>query len=253
MSTHSAPETVSPVAAQEAEWKARVDLAATYRLCGHYGWSSLIYNHISLRVPHEHEFMLVKPNDLLFEEVTASNLLKVSCILPAEKVSRNVNKAGYTIHTAVLNARAELNCCVHVHTTPGMAMSACAEGLLPLNQGAMRFFKRLSYHDYEGVATHLEESERIASDLGHRNKAMIMRNHGLLTAGTNCAEALSIMRSLVVSCETQLLVQASGNRITFPSEEVCERAAQHWDKLDSEIEWPAQMRFAERVSPGFRV
>jgi ribulose-5-phosphate 4-epimerase/fuculose-1-phosphate aldolase len=235
-----------------AERAARIDLAAAYRLIADHGWSSLIYNHLSLRVPGEPGHMLIKPHGLLFEEVTASNLLKVRCDLAELPPGSDINAAGYTIHTAVLNARPELACVVHVHTQAGMAMSACAEGLLPLNQGAMRFFNRLSYHDYEGVATDLDEAARIARDLGPRNKAMMMRNHGLLTAGASCAEAVSLMRSLVASCETQLMLQASGNVITYPSPEVCERAAGQWDRTDTTLEWPAQLRYADRVSPGFR-
>lgn len=243
--------TASACGISESEHGARVNLAAAYRLCGHYGWTSLIYNHISLRVPGEPDMFLVKPDELLFEEVTASSLLKVPSRGSAE-ADETINRAGYTIHTAVLHARPDIHCCVHVHTNAGMAVSACADGLLPVNQGAMRFHERVSYHDYEGIAHDLDESARIARDLGPRNKAMILRNHGLLTAGIHCADAMSLMRSLIATCETQLMLQASGCTLTFPSVEVRERTARQWDALDTSKEWPAQLRFLDARYPGFR-
>ncbi|WP_454830331.1 class II aldolase/adducin family protein [Paraburkholderia xenovorans] len=240
----------------EAEWNARVDLAATYRLVAHYGWSNLIYNHIALRVPGESDAFLLKRHSVMFDEVTASNLIKVSLSgKPLEEEGDDVNAAGFTIHTAILAARPDINCTLHIHSEAGMAMSAHAKGVLPLTQGAMRFYNRLSYHDYEGISTDLSESERLQRDLGSRNKAMILRNHGLLTCGATVSEALSLMRYLVMSCETQLMLEATGAPITVPSEEICEHTAKQWEHHVGHgglEDWPAYLRIADRLDPGFR-
>lgn len=239
----------------EAEWAARVDLAAAHRLVDLYGWSNLIYNHVTLRVPGEPEWFLVKPHQLMFHEVRASNLLKLRLDGSPSAESENVNAAGFTIHTAILLARPDLNCTMHVHTEAGMAMSAHGKGLLPLNQGAMRFYNRLSYHDYEGLSRDVEERERIAQDLGPVNKAMIMRNHGLLTAGTTVVEALTQMLYLITSCKTQLMLEASGAPLIVPSPETCEHAARQWEQIADfglRDEWPAYLRLADRADPSFR-
>ncbi len=239
-----------------AEWQARVDLAAAHRLVAHYGWTNLIYNHVALRVPDQPEYFLVKRHNLLFEEVCASNLLKLridGTRAPGE--TENVNTAGFTIHTAILQARPDLNCTMHVHTEVGMAMSAHGKGLLPLNQGAMRFYNRISYHDYEGISRDVDERERIAASLGPKNKALILRNHGLLTAGATVVEALTNMLYLVTSCRTQLMLEATGAPLVIPPPDVCEHAALQWEQL-AELgprdEWPAYLRIAERLDPSFR-
>lgn len=239
----------------EAEWNARVDLAAAHRLVDIYGWSNLIYNHITTRVPDQPEYFLVKAHNILFTEVCASNLLKLRLDGKMSTESENVNTAGFTIHTAVLNARPELNCTAHVHTEAGMAMSAHGKGLLPLNQGAMRFYNRISYHDYEGLSKDLNERERIARDLGPQNKAMIMRNHGLLTAGESVVEALTLMLYLITSCKTQLMLEATGAPLVIPGAAICEHAAQQWEKIAEfgpRDEWPAYLRMADRVDPSYR-
>lgn len=240
----------------ETEWQARVDLAAAHRLVAYYGWTNLIYNHIALRVPDEPECFLVKRHNLLFEEVCASNLLKLRLDgISVVGEDDNVNTAGFTIHTAILQARSDLNCTLHVHTEAGMAMSAHAKGLLPINQGAMRFYNRLSYHDYEGISRDVDERGRIATSLGSHNKAMIMRNHGLLTAGVTVVEALTNMLYLVTSCRTQLMLEASGAPLVIPPPEVCEHGAQQWEQLADlgpRDEWPAYLRIADRIAPGFR-
>lgn len=239
----------------EAEWQARVDLAAAHRLVDIYGWSNLIYNHVTLRVPDQPEYFLVKPHKLMFDEVRASNLLKLRLDGKMLTEDENVNTAGFTIHTAILNARPDLNCTAHVHTAAGMAMSAHAKGLLPLNQGSMRFYNRISYHDYEGLSKDLDERERLARDLGPKNKVMIMRNHGLLTAGSSVVEALTSMLYLVTSCKTQLMLEAAGAPLLIPSPEVCERAALQWESISDfgpRDEWPAYLRIADRVDPSYR-
>ncbi|MSQ71513.1 MAG: class II aldolase/adducin family protein [Betaproteobacteria bacterium] len=238
----------------ESETRARVELAAVYRLCAHFGWENLIYNHAAMRAPGEDCF-LVKPHDLMFSEVCASDLVKLRLDGKAMNESQNINAAGFTIHTAVLNARAEINCTIHVHTEPGLAMGARKSRLAPMYQGAMQFFNRLSYHDYEGIASDLDETTRIARDLGPRNKAMILRNHGLLTCGTSAADALSVMRYLVQACDVQLRLEAAGADMAVPSDEVCEHTARQWErsmKANEKTEWAAQLRILDRLYPSYK-
>jgi ribulose-5-phosphate 4-epimerase/fuculose-1-phosphate aldolase len=239
----------------DAEWQARVDLAASYRLCVHYGWDNLIYNHIALRVPGEPGSFLFKRHKLMFDEVCASNLVKIGLNGRPLDEGDDVNAAGFTIHTAILKARSDLNCTLHVHGKAGMAMSAHGDGLLSMTQGAMRFHNRLSYHDYEGIATDLDESARLARDLGSTHKAMILRNHGLLTCGETASHALTLMRYLMGACETQLMLQATGCEIIIPPDDVCEHAAQQWEHHDAhggKDDWPAYLRIANRLDPSYQ-
>lgn len=246
---------VSRASVTEAEWQARVDLAAAHRLVDLYGWTNLIYNHVTLRVPGEPGHFLVKPHALMFDEVCASNLLKLPLDASLMTEDENVNTAGFTIHTALLQARPDLHCTMHVHTEAGMAMSAHGKGLLPLNQGAMRFYNRIAYHDYEGLSKDLDERDRLARDLGPTHKAMILRNHGLLTAGATVVEALTSMLYLVTSCKTQLMLEAAGAPLLVPSPEVCEHAARQWENIahfGPRDEWPAFLRMADRADPSYR-
>jgi ribulose-5-phosphate 4-epimerase/fuculose-1-phosphate aldolase len=238
----------------ETEARARLELAAAYRIAAHYGWANLIYNHLAMRIPGE-PYFLVKRHNKMFSEVKASELLKLR--LDGESVNEadNVNAAAFTIHTAILNARPDLNCTVHVHTNAGIAMSARKGGLLPLNQGAMRFYNRISYHDYEGISESVSERERLERDIGARNKAMILRNHGLLTAGATASEALTVMRYLVQACDVQLMIEATGAELTMPSPEVCERTALQWDhfqKINDHEDWLAYLRIIDAVDPSYR-
>ena len=248
--SHTPRESVSA-----AEWQARVDLAAAHRIVDIYGWTNLIYNHATRRVPDQPDYFLVKPHNLLFNEVKASNLLKVRIDGKLITESENVNTAGFTIHTAVLQARPDLNSTLHVHTEVGMAMSAHGGGLLPINQGAMRFYNRLSYHAYEGMSKDLDERESIARDLGPCNKAMVMHNHGLLTAGATVVEALTSMLYLITSCRTQILLESTNAPIRIPSPEICEHAARQWEAIaifGERDEWPAYLRVADRADPSYR-
>lgn len=236
----------------EAEMRTRIDLAALYRLSHHYGWADLIYNHIAARVPGEAAF-LIKPHAVMFNEVRATELVKVR--LDGSDKDAPINAAGFTIHSAVLNARADLNFTLHIHTRPGMAVSAIREGLLLVSQEAMQFHRRTSYHDFEGVATDVSESERLAADLGPVNKVMILRNHGLLTCGPRPAEAITKMRYLVEACEVQLALLATGREIVVPSAEVCEHAAQQMERFQvtgDGHEWGAYLRIADSLDPSFR-
>jgi ribulose-5-phosphate 4-epimerase/fuculose-1-phosphate aldolase len=238
----------------EVESGARVDLAAAYRLGAIFGWSNLIYNHVTLRVPGEPHHFLIKVNDLMFEEVTASSLAKIDLDGKPVGEDQNVNVAGFNIHTAVLRARPEINCVYHVHTDAGTALSAHKGGLLPMSQTSMQFYNRLAYHDYEGLSDDVDERERIARDLGNK-KAMILRNHGLLTCGASVSEALVLMKWLVTSCETQLRLEATGAEIILPPPEVCEHTARQWEMfspVNAQAEWGALLRMADRHDPSFR-
>jgi ribulose-5-phosphate 4-epimerase/fuculose-1-phosphate aldolase len=255
MNDHISTPLAPRIDCSPAEWQARIDLAALHRLAAHYGWDNLIYNHIAMRVPDQPECFLFKVHNLMFDEVTASNVVKMRLDGRQFTESENVNAAGFTIHTAILNARPDLNVTLHVHTKAGMAMSAHADGLIPMTQGAMRFYNRLSYHDYEGIATHMDECARLARDLGQRNRAMILRNHGLLTSGARPSDALNAMRYLVNACETQLMLQATGARIVLPTPELCEHTAQQWEHHDAHggrEDWPAYLRIADRIDTGYR-
>ena len=238
-----------------AEWQARVDLAAAYRFVAHKDWDGGIFNHLSIRVPDEPGCFLLKPNDLMFDEVTASSLLKLDLHGAPQGFHQNVNAAGFTIHSAVLNARPDINAVCHVHTAIGEAISARKHGLRCLTQGSMKFYKRLGYHDFEGVAEEPGERERLASDLGP-HKALILRNHGVLTCGRNLAEAVGNLTDLLDAAEAQLRIEATGAEINEVPAEVCERAAQQFESFfqrsQSQTEWAALLRLMDRLDPSYR-
>lgn len=239
-----------------AEWAARVDLAAAYRYAQYAGWNDLIFNHITLRVPGEPDHFLIKPHELLFEEVTASSLLKLDMEGRPIGEDKPINPAATTIHTAVLKARPELNSVMHVHTAPGVAISALKGGLKFLCQESMAFYNRISYHDFEGIATDSDECARLARDLGPTNRTVILRNHGLLTTGGNVAEAVVSMRLLIGVADMQLRLMATGGEMLEPSPEVCERTAQQFDKQrikgQGRAEWAAILRKMDGIDSSFR-
>jgi ribulose-5-phosphate 4-epimerase/fuculose-1-phosphate aldolase len=239
----------------EAEWQARLDLAAAYRLVAHYGWTHLINNHISLRVPGTEDEFLINPYGLLYEQITASSLVKIDVKgKKLEESPYDVNGAGFVIHSALHMARKDLHCVLHTHTVAGQAVSALDCGLLPLNQAAIRFYKRIGYHDFEGIATDLGERERFARDLGE-HKCLILKNHGLLTAGVNVGEAFNLMYHLEKSCQTQMMVLASNQPFSMPSEQTCERVSQQYyasGRVMGERDWPALYRLAESLDPSFK-
>src|SRR3990172_468515 len=194
-----------------AEWEARVNLAATYRLVSHYGWDDLIFTHISARVPGPEHHFLINPYGMLFNEITASSLVKVD--LAGNKVTESpyiINPAGFTIHSAVHAARQDAHCVIHLHTEYGIAVSAQKNGLLPISQQSLFALSSLAYHDYEGLALNEEEKPRLVRDLGDK-AYLILRNHGLLTVGRTTAEAFLSMFILERACKIQVLEQAGGN------------------------------------------
>jgi ribulose-5-phosphate 4-epimerase/fuculose-1-phosphate aldolase len=246
----------------EDEMQVRVDLAACYRLVDQYGLSDLIGTHISARVPGKDDEFLLNPYGVYFEEMTASALLRVNMdgeVLDESNYS--VNAAGFAIHSAILGGRADINCALHTHTTAGMAVSAMEEGLLPLTQTSMQFYKRLSYHDYEGAASRdgaEDECAHLQRDLGAKNKAMILRNHGLLTCGENIAEAFRGMKRLEHSCEVQMHAMAmrgEGQTLKLIDDDVCEEIYQVYENRGTEqadMGWPGHLRRLDRVDPSYR-
>jgi ribulose-5-phosphate 4-epimerase/fuculose-1-phosphate aldolase len=245
----------------EAEWKVRVDLAAFYRLSAFHGWDDLIFTHISARVPGPEHHFLINPYGLMFEEITASSLVKVdlegNLIEPGEY---GINYAGYVIHSAIHGARSDAHFIAHFHSPDGMAVSAHAEGLLPLNQRALSLIPRLSYHDYEGVALNLDERERLVTDLGD-TKIMLLRNHGTLAFGASPGEAWTYIHQLETACTAQVRTLSIGreNVLIAPEAAQAEVKRQHeaprnplqGERSTFDLVWEAALRKAERHLPGF--
>lgn len=244
----------------EQEWQARVDLAACYRLVAHYGMSDMIANHISLRVPGEDDAFLINAYGLLYEEITASSLLKIDHegnILSAPDfgdLKYGVNKAGFVIHSAIHKARPELACVIHTHTWAGMAVSSLKCGLLPLNQTSMRFLK-IAYHDYQGVVLDLAEQASLIEDLGQA-EAMILRNHGLLTVGNTIGEAFNWMHRLELSCRAQIAAMSCNSPLNEVNAQVLEETYQNYQPGTRRpyglMEWPALLRKMEKLDPSFK-
>lgn len=241
-----------PQPCSDAEWDARIEAAAAHRIVAHYEWDYLIYNHVGMRVPGE-DAMLVKPHRLRFAEVRASDLVKVP--IHADTAHEDVQAVGYAIHRAVMGARPDVNCTVHVHPRAAVVMSARKDPFTMIDQGAMLFYgDRLSHHDFEGQAG-LDESERIARDLGPTNMAMMLRNHGPITCGRDANEALHYMYWLIELCEMQLMLEASGKEYVTPSKEVCAHTARQWDRHHDTLqkdEWPAYLRMLDKMDPSYR-
>ena len=238
----------------EEEWQQRVDLAACYRLVALFGWDDLIFTHISARVPGPGHHFLINPYGLLFEEVTASSLVKVG--MDGRKVldsPYDVNPAGFVIHSAVHAAREDAHCVLHVHSVNGTAVSAQREGLLPLSQHSIFVVSSLAYHDYEGVALVDDEKPRLVADLGDR-RFLMLRNHGLLTVGSTVAEAFVAMYMFETSCMIQVRAQAGGPVTTIPAS-IVDGAQAQWSAVTrgtgGGLAWPALLRRLDRVNPGY--
>ncbi|HEY0412573.1 MAG TPA: class II aldolase/adducin family protein [Allosphingosinicella sp.] len=238
------------------EWKIRVDLAAAYRLVAHYGWDDLIFTHLSARIPGPEHHFLLNPYNLMFEEVTASSLVKVDvegrAVDPTPFIT---NPAGFTIHSAIHMAREDAHAVIHLHTPHGQAVSAHGEGLLPLTQTAMLIRDEVAYHDYEGVAVDLDERERIVADLGGKG-AMLLRNHGTLAVGETVGEAFIKIYFLERACQAQILALSAGqsglNNPPQGSPEVTAQQGKVGLKMAAgALAWPALLRKAYRLDPGF--
>lgn len=250
----------TPEQMSEAEWNIRVDLAAAYRLVDLFGWSDLLGTHISARVPGDDDAFLINPYGLLFEEITASSLVKIDNdgnIL--SETEYDINPAGFTIHSAIHMANSEFACAIHTHTTAGTSVATQKDGLLPLTQHALAVIAHTGYHGYEGIATDLDERESIVRDLADNN-ILILRNHGLLTVGRSVAEAFVWMYRAERACRMQIAFQQT-NAELLPIPEYVQRVTIERNRLANsdqghrpigKMEWPALLRKLDRVDPSYK-
>jgi len=239
----------------DEEWDLRIDLAAAYRIVADYRWDDLVFTHLSVRIPGPEHHFLLNPYNLMFEEVTASSLIKVDVNgNPVQETPFITNPAGFTIHSAVHMAREDAHAVMHLHTPHGQAVSAQAEGLMPLTQAAMLVREDLAYHDYEGIAVDLDERERVGADLGTKN-LMLLRNHGSLAVGETIGEAFIRLYTLERACQAQVMALSAGAEINNPPQGSPEVAAQQGAiglKLAGNLlAWPALKRKAYRLDPSF--
>lgn len=241
-----------------AEWDARVDLAAAYRLCDMYDMSDLIYTHISARIPGAPDHFLINSSGMLFDEITASSLLKVDIdghIITQPDERYGLHPAGFTIHSAIYRARPDANAAMHTHTIAGMAVSSLKCGLIPLTQTSHRFIEGLSYHDFRGPERNPDGRDDLAVHLGTSNYA-ILRNHGLLTLGPTLAEAFNYMYGLERSCQAQLAAMACNTELNLMPDDVVKRSAAMYApgavRRYGLLEWPALLRRLDRRDPSYR-
>jgi len=240
----------------EEEWQMRVDLAACYRLVAHYGWDDVLFTHNSARIPNSDHHFLINPMGLMFEEITASSLIKIDC--EGNKLMDSpfgYIKAGFTIHSAIHMNREDAVCVMHTHTMDGMAVSAQKDGLLMLNQKSLCFYNRLAYHDYQGIADDLEERDSLAADLGDKN-SMLLWNHGLLTVGETVANAFILHKRLNDACELQLRAQSGGGELRIVPDDVCEKTAKQFENnytsgKNAALQWEAFKRMLDRIDPSY--
>ena len=240
------------------EWEARVDLAAAYRLVALYGWDDLIFTHLSARVPGPEHHFLINPYDMMFEEITASSLVKIDVEgNPVGRSEHPVNPAGFTIHSAIHMAREDATAVMHLHTPHGQAVSAMEFGLLPHTQTAMIAKHDVAYHDYEGIATDLDERARLVEDLGDRH-AMILRNHGTLAVGESVGQCFLRLYFLERACEAQVMMLSAGyDRLNNPPQGVEDKVAgqsnpKGMGMVAERLAWPALLRKLDRIDPSFR-
>ncbi len=237
----------------EAEWKARVDLAALYRLVALYGWDDMVYTHISARVPGPEHHFLINPYGLFFDEITASSLVKIDLEgAIQQETTYFINPAGFTIHSAVHAARDDAHYVMHLHSDQGVAVSAQKEGLLPLSQHALICLPKLAYHDYEGIALNLDERERLVADLGDK-WMMLLRNHGTLAVGATAADCWAHMFYLERACRQQVMALSVGreNVLFAPEASQAEVKAQVSRGIGGALAWPGALRRLDRHNPGY--
>jgi ribulose-5-phosphate 4-epimerase/fuculose-1-phosphate aldolase len=238
------------------EWQARVDLAAAYRLVADYGWDDLVFTHISARVPGPEHHFLINPYGMMFEEITASSLVKVdlegNIVMDSDF---SINPAGFTIHSAVHAAREDALCVMHLHTDNGIAVSAQEGGLLPISQQALFVLASLGYHDYEGLALNDEEKPRLVADLG-RKTFLILRNHGLLTVGQSVADAFLAMFLLERACRIQILAQSGGGKLIPIADKILAQIPAQEAVVTKggrgQLAWPGLLRRLDRIGSNYR-
>lgn len=249
------------------EWALRVDLAACYRLCAHFGWNDYIFTHISVRLPGAERHYLINPFGLFFDEVTASNLVKIDQDgeVLIDETGLGYNIGGYVIHGAIHEVRDDAHCVIHLHTNAGVAVSGQKDGLLPLNQDAMSVLPDLAYHDFEGIALDTDERERLISHTGDKN-AVILRNHGLLTMGATVAAAFSKMYMLQKACSIQVMTLAGGAELGLPSQAAQDKVREqvlkrrtgsatggHGTKLASyDLAWQGYLRKLDKMDSSYK-
>jgi ribulose-5-phosphate 4-epimerase/fuculose-1-phosphate aldolase len=239
------------------EWAIRVDLAAAYRLVAHFKWDDLVFTHITARVPGPDHHFLINPYGMLFDEITASSLVKID--MEGNKVEESpwpVNPAGFTIHSAVHAAREDAWCVLHTHTLNGVAVSAQKSGLLPISQQSIFVLNSLAYHDYEGVALRDDEKPRLVADLGGKTYLML-RNHGLLTVGRSVAAAFAAMYQFETTCNIQIRAQAGGGELITIDPELIATAMEQarivtHGKGPEGLVWPGLLRRLDRIDPSYR-
>ena len=235
------------------EWETRQDLAAFYRTIPYFGWDDLIFTHISAKVPGADDEFLINPYGFLFDEITASNLVKVNLKGKILSDTNNfINPAGFTIHSAIHESRDDAHCIVHLHSNDGVAVASLKDGLLPLSQTGMLVRSQIAYHDYEGVALFEEEKERLVKDLGDA-RLMILRNHGTLALGKNVAEAFTNIYFLEKACSYQVRALSGNLELNYPSEESIETTRQQGEgrEMAAALLWPAVKRKMERLDSSF--
>jgi ribulose-5-phosphate 4-epimerase/fuculose-1-phosphate aldolase len=235
------------------EWETRQDLAAFYRTIPYFGWDDLIFTHISAKVPGADDEFLINPYGFLFDEITASNLVKVNLKGKILSDTNNfINPAGFTIHSAIHESREDAHCIVHLHSNDGVAVASLKDGLLPLSQTGMLVRSQIAYHDYEGVALFEEEKERLGKDLGEA-RLMILRNHGTLALGKNVAEAFTNIYFLEKACSYQVRALSGNLELNYPSEESIETTRQQGEgrEMAAALLWPAVKRKMERLDSSF--
>jgi ribulose-5-phosphate 4-epimerase/fuculose-1-phosphate aldolase len=239
-----------------AEWETRVNLAAAYRLIALYGWDDLVFTHVSARVPGPEHHFLINPYGMMFDEISASSLVKID--LHGEKVLPSpfeINPAGFTIHSCIHAAREDVDCVVHIHSLNGIAVSAQTPGLLPISQQSLFVLSSLAYHDYEGVALNADEQPRLVRDLGDKVYLML-RNHGLLTVGATIADAFLSMYIFEAACTIQVRAQSGGGELTSIAAPILQgiraAAAQVTRGLGGALVWPGLLRKLDRSNPGYQ-
>ncbi|HET6970617.1 MAG TPA: class II aldolase/adducin family protein [Phenylobacterium sp.] len=235
------------------EWQARVDLAALYRLVALHGWDDMIYTHISARIPGPEHHFLINPYGMLFDEITASSLVKIDLdgnIL--QETPYFINPAGFTIHSAIHAAREDAHYVMHLHSDQGVAVAAQKDGLLPISQHALIVLPHLAYHDYEGIALNLDERERLVADIGDKT-LMLLRNHGTLSVGESAAECWTGMFFLERACKQQVMALSAGreNVLMAPAAAVAEVRSQVGRGIGGQLGWPGCLRKLDRELPGY--
>ena len=241
----------------DVEWQLRTDLAACYRLVAHFGWDDLIFTHISARVPGPEHHFLINPYGMMFDEITASSLVKID--LEGKKVLDSpfeINPAGFTIHSAIHAARDDARCVLHTHSINGVAVSSQKGGVLPISQQSMLVLGSLGYHDYEGIAVNAEEKPRLVRDLGDK-VFLMLRNHGLLTVGPTVADAFLAMYQFEATCMIQLRAQAGGGELIPIDPRLIEGAAKTMRTVTrgvggGALTWPGLLRKLDKIDQSFR-